>query len=176
MLHLKKGLTEEDVIVKNAGGFFLPFALMFGLYVIMHGNLSPGGGFQGGVCVAGGIVLLYFGYGYDTLVKAVHPEFIRKNEAVGATIYGILALGGIFAGANFCRNVFYQNGNVGDLFSAGTIGYMNYAVGYKVLTGVSFLLILLLGTLAPGWDKDQEKSLKEAGNVKEVEDEGGEAL
>lgn len=175
MIHLKKGLTEEDGIVKNAGGFFLPFALIFGFYVIMHGNLSPGGGFQGGVCVAGSIVLLYFGYGYETLVKVAHPEFIRKNEAVGATIYVLLALCGIFFGANFCRNVFYQNGQVGDLFSAGTIGYMNYAVGYKVLTGVSFLLILLLGTLSPDWDKKQEKSLKEAGNVKETESEGGEA-
>ena len=172
-MKFRKNLTEEDTILRNAGGFFLPFALMFGFYVIMHGNLSPGGGFQGGVCGAGAIMLLFMGYGYDTVVKTVNPELIRKNEAVGATAYVIIALCGIFAGANFCRNVFYQNGNVGDLFSAGTIGYMNYAVGYKVLTGVSFLLILLLGTLSPEWDRKQEENLKASGNVKEVPDEGG---
>ena len=169
----RKNLTENDTIIRNAGGFFLPFALMFGFYVIMHGNLSPGGGFQGGVCGAGAVVLLFLGYGYDTAVKAIHPEFIRKNEAVGATAYVIIALCGIFAGANFCRNVFYQNGAVGDLFSAGTIGYMNYAVGYKVLTGVSFLLILLFGTLSPEWDKKQEENLKASGNHTEEELEGG---
>jgi len=169
MLHLKSNLTENDTIVRNAGCFFLPFALMFGFYVIMHGNLSPGGGFQGGVCVAGAVILLFLGYGYDTLVKAIHPEFIRKNEAVGATAYVVIALMGILFGANFCRNVFFRNGQVGDLFSAGTIGYMNYAVGYKVLTGVSFLLILLFGTLntGDGEDDDSQDSAESRGGEAE---------
>lgn len=79
----------------------------------------------------------------------------------------------VFSRERISAGTFYQNGNVGDLFSAGTIGYMNYAVGYKVLTGVSFLLILLLGTLSPNWDREQEENLKASGNVKETEKEGG---
>ena len=60
-------------------------------------------------------------------------------------------------GARFCQNVFYKLGDVGDLISGGTITFMSYTVGYKVLTGVGFLLLLLLGLLAPERDEDEKK-------------------
>jgi len=60
-------------------------------------------------------------------------------------------------GVNFCTNVFYDIGNVGDLVSAGTITFMSWAVGYKVLTGVGFLLLLMLGLLAAGSDDEPEE-------------------
>ncbi|MGE4484694.1 MAG: MnhB domain-containing protein [Oscillospiraceae bacterium] len=153
---MKKNIEVKNVIVKSAADVFLPLALVLGFYVILHGNISPGGGFQGGVIVASAAILLYLGYGYGTTAKALKPEFIRKNEAVAAVCYVTLALLGIFMGANFCRNVFFDNGNIGDLFSAGTISFMNYAVGYKVLTGVSFLLLLMLGLLGPGDGEENE--------------------
>jgi len=154
--NMKKNIEVKNVIVKSAADVFLPLALVLGFYVILHGNISPGGGFQGGVIVASAAILLYLGYGYGTTAKALKPEFIRKNEAVAAVCYVTLALLGIFMGANFCRNVFFDNGNIGDLFSAGTISFMNYAVGYKVLTGVSFLLLLMLGLLGPGDGEENE--------------------
>ena len=155
-MNMKKNIEVKNVIVKTAADVFLPLALVLGFYVILHGNISPGGGFQGGVIVASAAILLYLGYGYGTTAKALKPEFIRKNEAVAAVCYVTLALLGIFMGANFCRNVFFDNGNIGDLFSAGTISFMNYAVGYKVLTGVAFLLLLMLGLLGSGDEEENE--------------------
>ena len=55
---------------------------------------------------------------------------------------------GIFYGFNFCRNVLFSRGEIGDIWSSGTIALMNYAVGLKVLTGVGFLLMLVIGLLA----------------------------
>lgn len=153
---MKKGIKVKDTIVKCMADFMTPFSLIFGFYIILHGPISPGGGFQGGVLVAGAAVLLYLGYGYKTTTKAINMEFIRKNEAVAAILYVLLALCGIFFGVKFCQNVFFDNGAVGDVISAGTIGFMNMAVGYKVLTGVSFLLLLMLGLLAPETE-DEEK-------------------
>ena len=145
----KKGLKERNVILKCAADLMLPFALVFGIYIILFGTVSPGGGFQGGVIVAAAVLLLYLGYGFKVTAKAINGESLRIGEAVGAILYTILAACGLFLGARFCQNVFFNNGQVGDMISAGTITFMSYSVGYKVLTGVGFLLLLLLGLLSP---------------------------
>lgn len=157
MKKYKAGITERNIIVKCAADKFLPFAVTFGMYIILFGTVSPGGGFQGGVIVASAALLLYLGYGYKVTANSINMEVLRINESLGATFYVILGLCGLFLGANFCRNVFYDMGNVGDLLSAGTITFMGYAVGYKVLTGVSFLLLLMLGLLAPDGDDEEEE-------------------
>ena len=148
-MKFKEGITEKNIIVKCGADKFLPFGITFGLYVILFGTVSPGGGFQGGVIVAAAAVLIYLGYGFHVVSRALRSEALRIGEALGASLYVFLGLIGIFFGANFCRNVFFNNGEVGELISAGTITYMSYAVGFKVLTGVGFLLLLLLGILAP---------------------------
>ena len=154
-MRFKDGIEEQNIIIKCGADKFLPFALTFGLYIIMFGTISPGGGFQGGVIVASAVLLLYLGYGYRILKKAISGEVLRVNEAIGASIYVLLGLLGIGFGLNFCRNVFFNDGAVGDLISAGTITFMGYAVGYKVLCGVGFLLLLMIGLLAPDTDEDE---------------------
>ena len=154
-MKLKNGIEPREIIVKCGADFFLPFAIVFGLYIILFGTVSPGGGFQGGVMVAAACLLLYLGYNYQTASKAINLEVLRVNEAVGASLYVLLGVCGVVMGFNFCRNVFYNIGEVGDLISAGTITFMSYSVGYKVLTGVGFLLLLMLGLLAPD-DDDEE--------------------
>ena len=155
-MKFKEGIKEKDIIVKDGADKFLPFAITFGLYIILFGTVSPGGGFQGGVIVASAAILLYLGYGYKTATKAINTEVLRVNEALGASLYVVLGLLGLIAGANFCRNIFFNNGQVGDLISAGTITFMGVTVGYKVLTGVGFLVLLMLGLLAPDADEEEE--------------------
>ncbi|MBR0091610.1 MAG: MnhB domain-containing protein [Lachnospiraceae bacterium] len=148
-MKFKDGIKEKNIIVKCGADKFLPFAITFGLYVILFGTVSPGGGFQGGVIVASAAIMIYLGNGFHIVSRALRSETLRVGEALGASLYVFLGLLGIIGGANFCRNIFFDNGEVGDLISAGTITYMSYAVGFKVLTGVGFLLLLLLGILAP---------------------------
>ncbi|MBQ5777341.1 MAG: MnhB domain-containing protein [Oscillospiraceae bacterium] len=156
-MKFKSGITEKNVIVKCGADMFLPFAIVFGIYIILFGTVSPGGGFQGGVMVAAAAILLYLGYNYQTAKNAINTEVLRVGEALGATLYVVLAFCGIIAGLNFCRNIFFDNGAVGDLISAGTITFMGYSVGFKVLTGVSFLLMLLMSLLAPEDDDEEEE-------------------
>lgn len=152
-----KKYRSKDIIVKTSADIFIPFALIFGFYIILHGNLSPGGGFQGGVLVASAVVMLYLGYGFKKASTAIRPEVLHKNEAVAAVCYVLLALLGLFMGLALCDNIFSDMGAIGDLFSAGTISLMNYAVGYKVLTGVGFLLLLMLGLLADNEEEDSHE-------------------
>ena len=156
-MKFKSGISEKNVIMKCGADMMLPFAVMFGIYIILFGTVSPGGGFQGGVMVAAAAVLLYLAYGYNTAKQAINTEVLRVGEACGATLYVILGLCGLFVGANFCRNIFFDNGAVGDLISAGTITFMGYSVGFKVLTGVGFLLLLMMSLLAPGADDEEEE-------------------
>ena len=144
----RDGISEKNIIVKCGADKFLPFALVFGFYIILFGTISPGGGFQGGVCVASAVLLLYLGYGYDLVKKVIRPEVLRFGEALGASLYVILGLAGLALGMNFCTNFMFDNGRVGDMLSGGTITFMGYAVGFKVLCGVGFLLLLMLSLLS----------------------------
>ena len=147
-MKFKAGIKETNVVVKAGADTFLPFAIVFGFYIIFFGTVSPGGGFQGGVLVSSAVLLLYLAYGNKTANTAINAEFIRINEAIGAILYVMLGMCGLFFGSRFCENVFYELFNIGDPLSAGTITFMSYAVGYKVLTGVGFLLLLMIGLLA----------------------------
>ena len=155
-MKLKNNIKEKNVIIKCGADSILPFAVVFGLYIILFGTTSPGGGFQGGVLVASACLLLYLGYGYKTTTGAINMELIRTNEAIGAILYVLLGMCGIVLGVRFCQNVFFDSSEIGELLSGGTITFMGYAVGYKVLTGVGFLLLLMLGLLAPDDDDDEE--------------------
>ena len=56
-MKFKNGITEKQIIVRCAADKILPFSLVFGIYIILFGTISPGGGFQGGVLVASGALL-----------------------------------------------------------------------------------------------------------------------
>lgn len=160
-MKFKNGITERHIVVKCAADKFLPFAIVFGIYIILFGTVSPGGGFQGGVMVASAVLLLYLGYGFNTANKAINLEVLRVNESCGATLYVLLGALGLFCGANFCANVLKDFGSFGDFISAGTITFMGYSVGWKVLTGVSFLLMLMLALLSPDDAEDEEEEEEE---------------
>ena len=140
--------TVKSVILPCGADSVLPFALVYMFYVILHGHLSPGGGFQGGVLMVAAVALIYFGHGYETTVKALQPGFMGRLEGLAVTAYIAIAMLGVVAGAQFCQNVAFANGNIGDLISSGTISWMDEAVGLNVLTGVTVLAIAMLGLVA----------------------------
>ena len=124
----------------------LPLCLVYIFYIILHGHLSPGGGFQGGVLMVAAVLLIYLGHGYEVTTRILHTGIIRKVEGFAVTMYIALAFIGIAMGANFCANA-VDLGVIGALRSSGTIALMDEAVGLNVLTGVTVLVISMLGIL-----------------------------
>jgi multicomponent Na+:H+ antiporter subunit B len=113
--------------------------VLFGIYVVAHGHLSPGGGFQGGVVLATGALLVYLSGEYVTLLR-VSPEILTDlAESVGAASYVAIGLLGVAAGATFLANVL-PLGQPGALLSAGTIPLINLTVGLEVAGGFVLLL------------------------------------
>ena len=146
--------TVKNIIPACGADFIMPFILVYMFYIIFHGHLSPGGGFQGGVLMVASVLLVYMGHGYKTASRAFNLSFNRKAEGVAVIVYILLAFLGVVFGASFCLNYSYTNGNIGDLLSSGTISSMDEAVGFNVLTGVSVLALSMLGLVISDIDKE----------------------
>lgn len=140
--------TVKNIIPACGCDAVMPFALVYMFYVILHGHLSPGGGFQGGVLMVAIVVLLYLGRGYETTTSALSFNFMHKFEGFASICYVAFAMLGVAYLGNFCYNALAFEGDIGDLWSTGTIFLMNSAVGAKVLTGVGVLGLSMVGLLA----------------------------
>ena len=145
---MKNGITVKNVIQPCGVDTILPLVMVYICYIILHGHLSPGGGFQGGVLMAGIVILLYLGHGFEATVDALSYHTLHKGEGLASVVYVALAMMGVAVGAQFCQNILYTHGNVGDLYSSGTIFWMNVTVGVKVITGIGSISLLMISLLA----------------------------
>ena len=143
---------RKDSILTCCSDLVLPIIITLGLYIIIHGHLSPGGGFQGGVLVAGAFTILYVSYGIKNLSKKIKVNVLKIGEDIGALGFIILAFLGLVFGGTFFKNIFYL-GEAGELFSSGSIFLMNFAVGFKVFAGVSFLILIMVSNLKSKGDE-----------------------
>lgn len=100
---LDESLNEptDNLIVDVTSRAIAPFILLIGLYVFFHGHYSPGGGFQGGVLLAAGMLLLRLTLG-TKLSQAILPtRGMLRVAAVGALIFLGTGLLPVFLGGNF---------------------------------------------------------------------------
>ncbi|HEX7356007.1 MAG TPA: MnhB domain-containing protein [Mycobacteriales bacterium] len=107
--------------------------------VVLHGHLSPGGGFQGGVLAASGLHLLYVGGGPRTLARFRPSAALELLEAAGAGGYVVIGLVGLVGSGSFLANDL-PLGRTGSLLSAGTVPLLNIVVGFEVGAGLVLLL------------------------------------
>ena len=125
------------------GRVLAPMVLVLGIYVVAHGHLTPGGGFQGGVILAAGLLVLYLATGRVALARLRPVETFETVEAVGAVGFALIGVAGLIAGAEFLHN-FLPHGHSG-LLTGGTIPLGNVSVGLAVAGGVVTVLSELLG-------------------------------
>jgi multicomponent Na+:H+ antiporter subunit B len=112
--------------------------LVLGLYIVSHGAITPGGGFQGGVVLAAALLIVFLAGEYLAMKRLAPHAVVEATEAAGAAGYGLVGLGGLIAGAAFFHN-FIALGTPAQLLSGGTIPISNIAVGMEVAG--AFLLL-----------------------------------
>ncbi|BBJ39427.1 hypothetical protein SSPO_021450 [Streptomyces antimycoticus] len=158
--------------VRRFALLMLPLALLVGLYVIAHGQVSPGGGFQGGVVAATALHLLYIAADYRALERVRPLTLYEIGEAAGEVAYVITGLAAVLAGSAFLANVL-PFGTFATLSSGGTVPVLNAAVGLEVVSGVVVLLARFLDQAVeieePGED---DGSPRGAGNSGDDGDNG----
>nr|WP_245791756.1 MnhB domain-containing protein [Actinacidiphila rubida] len=125
------------------GAGLLPVTLLVGVYVVGHGQLSPGGGFQGGVVLATGLHLAYLAADYRVLRRVRPLAALGAVDAAAAGAFTALGLAGLVAGAAYLQNVL-PLGTFNQLASGGLVPLVNAAVGVEVASGVVVLLAQFL--------------------------------
>lgn len=126
--------------VRALGLLFAAFTAVFGMYMILHSSVSPGGGFQGGVIVASALLLIYVAGNYDALKRIIPKESLDPAEALGVIGFAGVGLAGLAAAGSYLTNVL-PLGTAGDLLSAGTIPLINVGIGLSVGAGLVLLLM-----------------------------------
>jgi multicomponent Na+:H+ antiporter subunit B len=139
--------------------------MIYGLYVIAHGHLTPGGGFQGGAIVASGAAMILVAYGSIWTLEKVKEKHLSVLESLGALGFiGIAFLGLVLADGIFFDNyimgpkglgMIFNNPAIGaaDINTAGVLPFMNFAVGLKVIAGL-FVIVLVMA-YATTWIKKE---------------------
>jgi multicomponent Na+:H+ antiporter subunit B len=113
--------------------------VVLGIYIVTHGHITPGGGFQGGVVLAAALILVSLAGRYLAMRRVRPIPLVELADGGGAAGFALIGLGGLLAGAEFLYN-FLPLGEPGTLLSAGMIPLLNISVGLEV-TGAFVLLI-----------------------------------
>lgn len=132
-----------SLIVKAITRLTVGLILLYGIYIVLHGHISPGGGFAGGVIIALSFIHLILAFGKEEALKRVSKSFISFFEGLGAVMFLAIALLGFFGGY-FFYDWFVSKGEPFALFSAGTIPLSNVAIGLKVSFGLFAIFIVLV--------------------------------
>ena len=139
----RKPDADAGSILLDGADLLYPLLLMVGISIIVHGHLTPGGGFQGGVILAAALfvpVLARPRSGLD------HAALSIVEGLAGVAFIGI-GLWGLFGGGEFLQPML-SPGVLGDLLSAGTLPLLYLAVGLKVGAELAGLLVMIAETEA----------------------------
>ena len=142
----RNGRTVKNVIQRCGCDKILPLALVYVAYIILHGHLSPGGGFQGGILMVAVVLLVYLGHGREESERLFLPEAMHHAEGAALIFYILVAMVGVLGGSVVCANILGLGG-IGDLYSSGTIFWMGQAVAFDVMTASIVLALGMLGVL-----------------------------
>lgn len=135
----EKGMS---LIVKTVTRFTVGLIFLYGVYIVLHGHITPGGGFAGGVIIALSFIHLMLAYGKEVAFEKLSKAAAAFFESAGAVLFlGIALLG--FVGGYFFLN-FIAKGHPFRLFSAGIIPLCNIAICLKVGAGLFAIFVALV--------------------------------
>lgn len=116
------------------GSLLSPLLVLLGLETVTHGQISPGGGFQGGVVLASALFVVYLVTDSASVERFQPKTAVEFFEGIGAMGFVIVGAVALVLGAAYLTNV-VTLGQPGDLWSAGTIPILNAVVALEVACG-----------------------------------------
>ncbi len=133
-------------IVKTVAEWIKGFILFYGVYIVLQGHLTPGGGFAGGVIIACSFIMMELAFGKQRAEKELSEHGSHLLDEFGAIAILLLGLWGYFLPQMpFFSNVLleYWPGSPFHIISAGSIPLINLAIGIKVGTGLYTIFVSL---------------------------------
>lgn len=138
-MNREPGMT---LIVKTITRLTVGLILLYGIYVVLHGHLTPGGGFAGGVIIALSFVHLMLAFGKDTALKKLSLPRASFIESMGAILFITIAVLGMLGGYFFLN--IYGKGEPFSLFSAFMMIMVNMAISFKVAAGLFSVVVVIV--------------------------------
>jgi len=131
--------------VRLIGVVMIGGGLLVGVWLQAFGYITPGGGFQGGVLVAGAILLLYLVGSHRDYRPFRDERVLDPLEGLGAGGYIVVGLAALASGTAFLTNLFGY-GKTGTLLSGGSIALLNWASAIAVTVAMVILFAEFLET------------------------------
>jgi multicomponent Na+:H+ antiporter subunit B len=135
-------------IVRTVTRWISAFIALYGLYLVAYGHLTPGGGFPGGVMIAGGYILLVLAFGRPEAERSLGLRAAKTLDSVAALLFLLVAVSGLTLGKVFFEN-FVQKASPGsayEVLNSGTIPIANMAIAVKVATSL-FAVFAIMATV-----------------------------
>jgi multisubunit Na+/H+ antiporter MnhB subunit len=133
-----------STIVKKTTQLVAGLIFMYGIYIVLHGHLTPGGGFAGGAIIAGAFILLILAFGSSALKLKKEVAGSSNTESVAILMVVILALMSLLIGARVFFGNFLPKGEAGTLLSAGVIPLYNICIGIEVAGAILTIFLALV--------------------------------
>jgi len=123
---------KNDEILQLAAKILVPIVLFYGIYVVLNGHLSPGGGFSGGAIMGAALILYLNAFGFEKASKIFTFKTFRWVTFVSLMTYAGLKSYSFFTGANHIES-HIPKGTPGAILSSGFILPLNICVGLIVM-------------------------------------------
>ncbi len=132
-----------SVIVKKVAQLMSAMIFVFGMYIIIHGHIMPGGGFAGGVFLASSFIVLVLAQGLGYLKLKEQREITSLFESLSVLLILLLGLSGLFAGSMVFFGNYLSKGQPGEILSAGNIPIYSILIGIKVAATLFTIFLAL---------------------------------
>ncbi|QNM05485.1 hydrogen gas-evolving membrane-bound hydrogenase subunit E [Qiania dongpingensis] len=122
---------KNDLILQKVSCVLVPLIFIFGIYIILNGHLSPGGGFSGGAVIGSGLILYLNAFGFKKTERFFTEKTFRRITLAALTFYCLAKSYSFFTGANHMESGI-PLGTPGAILSSGLILPLNICVGLVV--------------------------------------------
>lgn len=122
---------KNDAILQGIAFVLCPIIFIFGIYVILNGHLSPGGGFSGGAIIGAGLILYTSSFGFHRTQRFFDEHVYKIAKITALCMYGLIGTYFYVTGANGLEN-HIPLGIPGHILSSGIILPINFCVGLEV--------------------------------------------
>lgn len=122
---------QNDAILKGTAFVLCPIIFIFGIYIILNGHLSPGGGFSGGAVLGAGLILYVNAFGFKKTQEFFNEHVYKTAKITALCMYGIIGSYFYILGANGIEN-HIPLGIPGHILSGGIIFPIDICVGLEV--------------------------------------------
>ena len=122
---------HRDIILQKTAMILVPVVLIFGVYVVLNGHLSPGGGFSGGAIMGAGLMLYVTAFGFASIRRFFTYKTYQYVVLMALLTYAVSKCYSFYTGANHIHSII-PLGTPGAILSSGLILVLNICVGFVV--------------------------------------------